>query len=362
MANEVLDTIKSMPGAEFLSDEDFKGMAAVLGENESAGDGDAAVGTAAENQNETNQAGEGEQQPQPLKIDGLTVYIDDKPVEDLRAVTLEDFLTKAQLGYKAMNAEQKKAFRDVVRVAQLGHLNQKQMEQLQQDVTTLNDAIQQQAVELNDYRSQSKVWDKALAKAATGDVSMLQQLVDRYQQNLASDDEEEAPNALPPAMQQNYLRMAGQQVFDQEIKPYLQNVAQQYGIGDVDALGNHVLAAIGRIPPALRSVERIQSYLLNDLIGEIESGVFGAEPEPMLPRNRVNGQFVSRDDDPIKKEIEALRELVGNMKEQLAGNKLNNAPPPSAPGGGDISELPEFMKSGDKEFDVNAGLAWLRAR
>lgn len=358
---------------EGMTDEDLKGIDAELeklGVVESGDAGAAAetVATVATGEDvsapaATSQAPVVPEPVTPLKIDGLQVYLDDKPVEDLRGVSIEDLLTKATLGYKALGAEQKKAFKDVIRVAQLGHLNEKQQGQLREDVATLSKALEAATTSKADLERQAGVWTKAMQKAAMGDTSLLERMIEDYRSSLLSDETQ--PSNLPNANLE--AQLAGQKLLNDEIRPWLQTVAESYGFQDVAALERYALAKINEIPRSLLTAQRLSRYLSTDLLEEIEAAGYVRQTvdhqAQAQPRNEL-GQFLpGRTAAPVnnlQSEVEALKAQLAQLQANSNTARLNNAPPGTGSAGAveGIEGMPSF---GD---NANAAemMEWLRKR
>lgn len=290
--------------------------------------------------------------PPPLRGDGFSIFIDDKEVEDLRQLSIEDLLTKATLGYRAVGQDQRKTLAEVVRNAQLGHLKGSQYETLERDRNTLSEKLQTALGELDAAAQERQTWDYVLQRTALGDLEPLEDLVKQYQQNLGTP----APATTPEAQQLETLRAeeVGRQVLEQEVRPYLVEVGKKYNL-DAAALEQRFIEDIGRIPEPLFTAARVQSYLTDELIHAIEAGELGAQQAAEPPV----------EDPRIAQLNETIKTLTGRIDALSAARDLDAAPPASGGsgngGGEEVREVPSFTN--DKgEFDFQAYEAWLKER
>ena len=277
-------------------------------------------------------------------------------------VLLKDFLEKGELTYKALGKDQTRNFNEVIRNAQLGHFNQERYNTNQQDLIAMGEKYSEQASEVQRYKEMENLWMRAMK-----DPTVMEQLRTEMAPLLMGDIAElEAPES------QAELEAAGYEIFDAEIRPYLADVSEYYGI-DQMSLEQYVGEALGSIPEAVMTEERVVEFLQNQLHLEIEEAgytpLYNAEGEKIADVENAMRQTVAgaqnidtksaEEMDALKKELASTKAIVENLQKQGKVSKKKKAPPSSKGGRSTGDEGGD--KDGEKDFETAHDFKnWLR--
>lgn len=214
----------------------------------------------------------GEQAPEPYAPDGFSFYDSEgKPITEY-GPEVSEFLRAAQINYRALGEDHTKSLQDMVRGASRGHLNTRTQEQAAADNKSLSDQLAKAQAANKDYETQSTNWDAVLKAAQNSDIQPFLDVVQTY----IKAQNQPGPSPELTAAQARIAELEGgsrdEQIVDQEIRPYLKEVADNYGIEEQDRqeLEDHVMEHIRNIPANQMSAERVGFYLKTALLGELE--------------------------------------------------------------------------------------------
>src|SRR6266850_227589 len=301
-----LDDLRTLPDANLFTDEELVEMARKTGLIAAADDDEPGTAVAG---------------PRAWHIlDGNNKDITASALK----MTVEKFLASgAKVGYRAMNTNQSRSFDELVRLAQLGHLNENKISQLVQDRSLLarqNAALVQQVQQDNTVAAQ---W-RAILADQTG-VSFLK-AQERYLQELAR------PSAPAAVEAPEVTEARGYMWYQTNVLPALHRIADVYGadVAELDKLAQWML---GQEPAQLLSPERVQQIINNDLVAAVEQTGYVADPAklaaivPSINTPRGNGltpntivPSVGTNPGQRRQEELRLRAENANLKRQLSKN------------------------------------------
>ena len=329
-----IDDLRKLPGSEELTDEQltaqWNAAVARAGGQASGQDG--------------QEVGE-----QTFKLPFPIYDGQGNKIEALEKISLRDlFDGKLQIGYSAMDKEQRKTFAEVVRNAQLGHWNEHKYQ------TTLGERNQsaQRASELEaqvkQFTQERQVWDAALTALAMGNAEPMKQLAAAFQKALTQAPAGSAPGMVPQSevARQAEEQARGFQAVQSYIIPKGIDIAQRYGAKAEEVLGA-IQWYIEREPAQFFTKEKLDAILQYEVPQLFESYGYKAS------QAANGGGAPAASGNTSNSEIEALKQTVAALQSQIAGaknerteatsEKVRKAPPSgggSTPGAGDA--MPSF--------------------
>lgn len=304
-----LDDLKRLPEARGVSDDELLELAVAAGLKVAG----AELVPAAEVRPATNR---------PWKWYGK----DGKETTDLAKVSAADFLA-GQIGYRAINADQKRTFDEIVRLAQLGHHNEQRMAQVMSDRNMLAEQVQTAGSEVARANQERQAWNAILADQ-TGSSFLRAQ--EKYFAALA-----QAPTTTGPS--QAEVNAQGVIFYQSNIFPALQKISAAYpgsNLSEIDKMAQYL---IGQEPlaamPKDQAWERIK-YIINSqipaMLEEAGYGLAGAPaPTNVVPsintRPGPTAAGVAASPKSVAEQKKLLAENA-NLKRALAKQKLAAAP------------------------------------
>jgi hypothetical protein len=304
-----IEDLRSLPDAEGFSDEELVEMAVEAGLIE-----------APEKETTGKEVATTEHSWRLLDPKGNDV------TKEALGMTVGDFIAKGGLvGYKAMNTQQARSFDELVRLAQLGHLNETKVQQLVEDRGILS----RQAMALAEQVRAAQVREQqfhAILADTTG-VSFLK-AQEAYMKSLA--------NPAPVATEAPEVQEArGLIWYQQNVMPALQQMASVYGadVGELDKLCQYL---IGQEPKQLLTVERVKQIVNVMLPNALETAGYVQKPRGtngrVVPSIATRGvtetaEVVPSVNTPRSRTEELrLRAENANLKRALSKQKLGKAP------------------------------------
>lgn len=199
-----------------------------LSEDATVEDIRAAVGEAAEGLTDEEVQEEWEKvkaEQAGYKLDFPLYNAEGVKVDSLEGVTLEDFLSgKYQIGYQAMDKEQRKAFKDLIRLASNGHYNEHKYTTAVSERDRIHRDYGALKSEHEAWAADRQVWDRVLMAAAAGNVEPLQKLIDNFTKGLT-----EAPATPGPDVQSQQWEADGRRFVEETVTPWAYKLAQEHG-------------------------------------------------------------------------------------------------------------------------------------
>jgi hypothetical protein len=271
------------------------------------------------------QAKQGEETPadQPVVVpEGYKLYNEQgEEVKDLRNVTVIDLLNgKYQFGYAALDKEQRKALKDVFRVASLGHLNEQRIGRSREELATLARQLQETQGKLSERQNAEKIWQKALTAFSQGNPQPMQQLAQAYMNSLLGGEIETQPGA---SNEDAELERAGQQYFYEKIRPQTDDIARQYGVNAED-VSNAFMEIIDKEP--FLTEQKVQEILKYDLPMMIEGAGYSRSGSTTVATSSAPNTELAQVLEQVKNLSAELAALKGNTSLAAKKSKLANAP------------------------------------
>lgn len=338
-----VEDLRKLPGAEDLTDEELltewnKAQAAAGGEK-----------------------GEDDEGGLPDKLPFPLYDTKGNEIKDISKVSLSDFLTgKVQVGYQAMDKEQRKAFGDLVRVAQLGHHNEKQSASSRSERDIAIKQYREQKAQNDAWAQDRQVWDKALTAYFQGNKAPMEALAKAYAAELSKMPAANIPGMISEsdARALSEANAAGQTFYYETIVPRTSDLAKQYG-ADPKEVAQTALWLIDKEPQEFLTKEKIEAILSYDLPRVIEEhgykiGQVGPNASQPVSANTRPDPKVAQ----LEKQIQELSATIAkqaNARTAEARSKSRRVPPAgggSVPSAGD--SMPAF-KSREQMKD------WLRS-
>lgn len=288
-----LDDIKRLPQADGLTDDEILEIAYASG---------ALARPSTSTPSGTNL---------PVKRAWSYIGPDGKEVADPSKLTVAEFL-KGKFGYRALQATQQKSFDELVRLAQLGHFNEKQVVELSNDRAFLAQRVAELAPVVEKAMRMQQVW-AAILSDRTGQAFLKAQ--GDYFNAL------QAQPAEPAQVSPEVIEARGQTFYNQRIYPALQKVAAAYGanITEIDTYARHLLA---QIPQPLMTQERVAKVINEEIPMALEQAgyVYDASRDtsssvtPVIPAKQDNAEMLR------------LRAENANLRKASTKAKLRRAP------------------------------------
>ena len=260
------------------------------------------------------------------------LYRDNAEITDTKAISLDDvFDGKVQFGYTAMGKEQRKAFTDMLRVAQYGHLNESKLSRAEQNAKVSYENWKKFEAENSKHREREKLLDFALDSYLRGDNRPLEQLLKNY-----SDARSRFPVSTPPPSNDSERRMAGQQVYYEVVVPRARDLAQRYGAPEKE-ISDVIMQIINSEQPEFFNQERFRQILEDDIVLAIEQAGYVAAAAAARATAPAAPVASSRDPEiaALKQELAALK---ANQQTDNVRRKAGKTPPAGSPGKGDVNE------------------------
>lgn len=267
-------------------------------------------------------------------------------VTDVSKVTLQDFFDgKYQVAYQAMGKEQRKAYKDLVRNASLGHYNESKMSTLTSERQRAMEMLSDLRKEHEAWGTDRKTWDRVLNAYVQGNPKPLEQLLTTYVTELGK-----APAQLPQgSVSQDAMELErqGTQVFTEYVVPQAWTIANEYGANPQEVI-NAAKQLINQEPAEFFTKEKLDNILNHEIRVMLEDAGYTANGKGVAP---INSQ-----PDPRDKQIEELRNSIAEIKASQANNSTQRArakvrTAPSA-GGGSVSGAGESMPNMKNRADM----------
>lgn len=293
-----------------------------------------------------NEAKAGVEKPEADATTELPFPIyDDKgnKVTDISKVTIQDlFAGKYQVAYQAMGKEQRKAFKDLVRNASLGHYNESKMATLQTERARAMEMLGDLRKEHEAWGTDRKTWDRVLNSYVQGNPKPLEQLLQTYMTEMGK-----APIAVDPGQAAMEQTQRGIEYIDQTITPAAYDIAKSYGANPGE-VKNAILNLIRQEPAEFLTQAKVDNILNHEIRVLLEDAGYSD--------NGTTAPVVNNQPDPRDKEITELRNSIaeikaaqGNAVTQRARTKVRNAP---AAGGGSVTGAGEHMPNMKNRADM----------
>jgi hypothetical protein len=265
-------------------------------------------------------------------------------ITDLSKMTAEQFL-QSQIGYQANKAEQRRAFDEVVRNAQLGHYNSERMNQLLAERNTTLERARDFENRIATHTQNEQTWTAAIAAAAQGKFEPLQALVDAYNNALGQPAPQPQQDMVPRAEIER--QQAGERMWNQLVAPRSQQIAQQYGLdqGEVDQ-AIHIM--LGAEPAEFLTRERLDQIIDTELPYHIERA--RAEGKIAAPAAQAAPAADARDTKiaQLERDLAAARAGTHNATVAHVHQTRRTAPPAAATASGSGgSDVPNFSGAAD---------------
>ena len=276
-------------------------------------------------------------------------FTDDKGEQVKLTPEILSFLEKAGVNYRALGADHRKSFSDVVRNASRGHLNDRREKDLVRQVEELTKSGGESTESKAGLQKQLDAWDNLLQRAAQGDGQPFVNMVNRYKQQVSSGQEIfTAPAAAEAPMSQADIDATNERGMNEYVRPHLEQVAAQYGITDGPALEKWAVAELEK--SSAQTPTEVKFWFENTMLHELDQLGYGAPAAEATVQSTGPGEITGQA-DPRDAEI-------ANLKNALAQKAAGVGPPAS--GGGD-----EGVATGDKKIakmDAREMWAELKAR
>lgn len=291
--------------------------------------------------NEAQGEGTEKQTVEPLKLEGFKLYDKDQEIDVSKLKPEEAAMLKKvlewQIGYQAMNKEQRKTLKDLARVASLGHYNESKMQQVVTERAEAAKRAREFEAKVTKYEQERGTWDQALTALINGNAKPMQDLALAYQAALGN-----APASSTLVSTSPEDEATGQQFVLTTVVPRSQELAQQYG-ANAQEITNMALYLMNQEGEFLTE-DKINAILQYELPHIIENAGYAA-----------NGTKTSAPvDDPrateiaeLKAAVQALQAGQGNKLTQAIRDKSKKAPP----AGGGVAGGPT---DGQKRFKSKA--------
>lgn len=308
--------------------------------------------------------------------------------EDITDLTLAEALDSIQVRYEAGGEERKDALSDLVRLAQrIPNVDRRITELLTQRNETATE-LEEAKQELEELREFQDLWQRVLADPSG---RLFEQLREEYQRELVGEGEGglaalrggeaeagseagEAEVDQDEGWKSEEAQRRGQQFFNQEVEPVLEDMAQRYAGDGTDAdelagqLGDaflQLVAAEGRfLGDPEYGPKRIREILQVDLPQALERQGFRPSGAPRGGQGQAGGNEAgstspSEELAKMRKEIKMLKARIAQEKaEEAPGSGGSGAGTPGS-GSGSASgledaeswgEVKERLRSGEVDF------------
>jgi hypothetical protein len=241
-------------------------------------------------------------------------YKDDQPLESLDGLSAAELLNMA-VGYSANGKEQKKAFDELVRVAQNGHYNESVMAQLKNERNDFYQRYTKAQEELGGLQSERQKLSYALQQYAQGNAEPLAKLAQAFNEELNTPP---AAESVQPDLE---VERAGVQFYYENIVPATGRLAADYGV-DQAALQQAIDARLQEEPA---------EYLTQDKLAYIFNVEF---PQRLESQGFKRGG--KQESQQSNAELEAVRKELATLKAELANSRnkaiKSKTPPPGGKG------------------------------
>lgn len=272
---------------------------------------------------------------------------DDKgnKVTDISKVTLQDlFNGKYQVAYQAMGKEQRKAFKDLVRNASLGHYNESKMSTLQGERQRAMEMLSDLRKEHEAWGTDRKTWNQVLNAYVQGNPKPLEHLLTKYVTELGKEPTQVTPGSI--SQETVELERQGNEVFSTYVVPQAYAIAQEYGANAQEVI-NAAKQLINQEPAEFFTKEKLDNILNHEIRVLLEDAGYS-------PNGK--GAVATPANDPRDKQIEELRNSIAEIKASQANSTVQRArakvrTAPSA-GGGSVSGAGESMPNMRNRADM----------
>lgn len=255
-------------------------------------------------------------------------------IKDLSKLTAEEFL-RGQIGYRALNADQRKAFDEVIRVTQLGHLNERKLGSMQQQLQDARAQLNEALKQTNLTKAEKRAWREAVNDAIgeRKDTAKLEKLLALPEDAVQEDDPVAASQA----------EAAGIKFYYEHVRPATDALAAELGL-DKEQVAEKAMHWFGR-EAAYLTPQRIQDILTVELPEELR--LERTKPDPAASKIAE-----------LEREIASLKSSTAqahNTKVKSILEKKRKAAPSVS---GAASEADVTMPSFKNAQDAKS---WLRA-
>jgi hypothetical protein len=345
-----IDDLRKLPGADDYTDEQLQAEWAK------------AVAAAGGSQAQA-QTGEQQQTDQTFKLPFPVYDQQGNKIDALEKISLRDlFDGKLQIGYKALDQEQRKTLAEVIRNASLGHWNERQYQ------TTLGERNQAatRASELErqvqQFTSERQVWDAALTALAMGNAAPMRALADAFQKAI-----QQAPSAAPGMMSVEQVRRdqedqaRGFEAIQNYVYPKAIEISQKYG-AKLEEVTGAIRWYIEHEPPQFFSKEKLDQIIQYQVPQLFEShGYKASEGGSEQTQTTQQPDRVAQ----LEQQLTALQSRIAgtaNASTQQTREKTKKAPPAgggSTPGAGD--SMPSFKSRSQMKAYMQNDPDWQKA-
>ncbi len=196
----------------------------------------------------------------------------DKEGKDL-ALTPEilSFLENAGVNYRALGADHRKSFSDVVRNASRGHLNSKQTDELNRQVAELTTSGDLSGKEVKELQTQLDKWDQILQAAAASNGQPFVDVVNRYKEAIGTSPTgmSEAEVKAQEIVDNEADRATQERGMNEYVRPRLAEVAKTFNITDTENLEKWAVNRIGELEN-VNTPEQIKFWFENTMLQELD--------------------------------------------------------------------------------------------
>lgn len=345
-----IDDLRKLPGAEDYTDEQLQAEWAKA--VKAAQSGQVATG------DQTGQQATSTDTKVPFPVYDAA----GNKIEDISKLTVADLLNgKVQLGYNALDKEQRKTLSEVLRNASLGHWNERQYQ------TTLGERNQaaQRASELErqvqQFTSERQVWDAALTALAMGNAAPMKALADAFQKAI-----QQAPSAAPGMVPIDQVKREQEQMAEgfRQIQNYVYpkaiEISQKYG-AKLEEVTGAIQWYIEHEPAQFFTREKLDAILQYQVPQLFESHGYTASAESGQQQQTQAPDKVSQ----LEQQVAALQARIAgnaNAQTQQAREKSKKAPPAgggSTPGAGE--SMPSFKSRSQMKAYMANDPEWQKA-
>lgn len=286
------------------------------------------------------EAGEAAELPFPL--------YDDKgnKVTDFSKVTIQDlFSGKYQVAYQAMGKEQRKAFKELVRNASLGHYNESKMTTLQSERQRAMEMLGDIRKEHETWATDRKTWDRVLNAYVQGNSKPLEQLLTAYVTEMGKSP---LPATDNPAQAQLEQTQQGYAYIDNTITPAAYDIAKQYEANPVE-VRNAILNLIKQEPAEFLTQEKVDNILNHEIRVILEDAGYSANGTTPPAPTAATPQAWEKEVNDLRTQVQELKASQANSATNNARAKVRKAP---ASGGGSVSSAGDNMPAFKSRADM----------